>query len=365
MGNQARTGAFGERIRDTPDLRFAEDVSRGLAQGRAVPAEDVARAGAAFVDRLWADPRGEGRVREGLEILLDKSPDPTARAGLVGELIAAGPRAERLLDRLTRSQGREALREFLDPAEIDALHELSRRSPAERLARVAAMLGDESTNDGHRHPVPPRDGPDREPAALPERKVAVAARREVAAGGPDPDGDSDGDANDGREAVANPAARLGDMSQPEEARVREALRLGKAAIRSLADLARDPAHREVAEAALVALGRDPELAHDVRESAIRMEQDPDTRVLGEFIRRTVEGTLMDDPAGRHLSRRAGVGEGWLNRALSNCDPPSILMAGAGREEMVIPMAFRRLAEMRLRRVARASTPSSGGAAAGV
>jgi|GEM_PF-6646145 len=101
MGNQARIGGFGERIHDTHDLRFAKDVSHRLALGRAVPAADVTRAGTAFVDRLWADARGEGQVREGLATLLDRTPDPTARAGLVGELIAAGPRAATLLDRLT------------------------------------------------------------------------------------------------------------------------------------------------------------------------------------------------------------------------------------------------------------------------
>src|SRR5205823_2108002 len=114
-----------------------------------------------------------------------------------------------------------------------------------------------------------------------------------------------------REAIADPAARLGDRSRSEETRVSDALRLGRAAVRPLVDLARDPAHREVAAAALIALGNDPTVARDVRESAIRMEHDPDTRALGEWIRRTVEGTSKDDPDGRHLSRRAGVGEDWL------------------------------------------------------
>jgi len=257
---------------------------------------------------------------------------------------------------------------ILKPAEVDVLPKLLRLSPAERLAKLADMLAEESREDGHHPPMPPRDEPQRDPAALSKRDVAPPSRSDIQAGGrgPDPHRGLDGDGeNGGRDAVADPAARLRDMSQPEEARVRAALQLGGAAIPSLVDLARDPAHREVAVAALIALGNDSAVERDVRKSAIQMEHDLDTRALGEFLRRTIEETSMDGPDGRRLSRRAEVDEGWLNRALNNCDPPSILMAGAGREAIAIPMLVRRLTELRSRPVARTGAPTSGRAATGV
>lgn len=87
------TGSITDTMSDSTEVRHAEAIVGELARGNRVAPEAVSVARDALVDRLWGGPQDvEGRVREGLTTLFERTPDSTDQAALLGDIVAAGPR---------------------------------------------------------------------------------------------------------------------------------------------------------------------------------------------------------------------------------------------------------------------------------
>jgi hypothetical protein len=339
MGHDNRVGVIGDRSGESARIHDAEATAGDLMRGKSVAPAALTRAADAFLAQLHGGPpTAENRAAEGLSHLFEKTPDAVMRAGWLGELTAAGPRAIQAFDRISALEARAGLSDFLAPEEVSALRAALHRPSTERLELIAGWLQREASRESEpRSPVPLAPVHHHEAALPPRRASADDIRSENP-----PTGGGDGPGE-------GPEVALDDPIAPEEVRLNEVLRLGPAAVPTLGKLMSNaPLQREFAAEALIHLGRshDRQAAGHVEDLAKKMTFDHDLRPYAEMILSDLHGGPHKAPAGPAPAHRGATADSWLSRVLDRCDSPSILKAAAGREAMAIRMSLRKLAVLR-------------------
>ena len=136
---------------DQARLGHASQVVSDLASGRSVAPEAVSHAADTLVDSLWSGEASRtGVAVSSLPVILAALPGAEDQAALIGEIVAAGPRALPIWDQIGRLDRPPALAGVLTPNELGALREGMSRPPGERLRMVADMLRGEVSTDSSR-----------------------------------------------------------------------------------------------------------------------------------------------------------------------------------------------------------------------
>jgi len=334
MGTAKISDSLSGHPTDDPGWRAARAVVDDLAAGREVAAMARDAAQGEMLARVRSDTVGpDSLARDGLVTLFGRAATPADRATLTGEIIVSGPRARDVLGAIS-ARHEPLLRDFLSTEEIVVLPDLVGMTVEQQLARLAEWLQRDAEQAG-KAPPEPRRGEWRDiwrRALLPRRPEDQLL-------------EDDGEPPAAPPPPPPPEDVIADVTLPEELRAEAALALGSAAVPLLRTAAKNPAEREFVVSTLVRLGRLPEARQTVREAAVRMGFDGESRAVSDAVR-----GALGDAVPRPEQGREG---GWLRRALADCSAPNILAAAAGRERMVIPLLLSRKAELRTQRSASA------------
>jgi len=324
---------------DLSALYTARAVLDDLAGGKSVSQDALDQAREIYVEFLWEKGSvADKTIRDGLLSLYEHEKDPAGKSFIIGELVAAGPRGTAVLEEIMRKESSTEL----TPEELRLLRELQDKPPAQRLEKIAALLEEEAKRN-----VPPEapepfgdDYPRDDRLILMPQREPIYIKEDTPIGGAPPE--LGGAEND----LSNP-------NLPPEQRLQVAEELGTGAVPILSKmlLGNDPKEKEFAGVALIHLskGSAKRLVH---ESMRRLEVQPQARRSAEHVRHQVENSGDAVDADMHARSRAKSGgnyDGWLRRAFSQCDAPSILKAAAGREVLAIPIGIRQIHEMRARK----------------
>jgi len=318
----------------------ADALLDDLAGGKTVSGEQMEAARDTLLDMLWLDrPATRGTAEHGLLTIYAKSSDPGDRAQMVGELYAAGPRGESLLDRLLDRPLDEEPSTNLTRDDLTAMRDTAKLPIRERLAYIADRLAAESGRGEQPERTPPEPESPHD-AVLPRRQAQTEARgRTHSSDGTPPDGEA--------------LAELQDPNVPNEKRHQRAMELGRRAVPVLGEmLVRDDGQREFALATLVRLGDAAHAARAVHHEMQRIEMldSGGGRRSAELVRHAIEnGEEQFDARARERIRGAAVADSWLKSTLDLCDKPNILRAAGGRESLAIALAVRKLHELRAAR----------------
>jgi hypothetical protein len=317
-------------------LRDADETARNLAAGKAVSTEARARARDAFLDQLWRNSPGtQEAAQRGLLEIYEHSHNEQERSGLIGELVAAGNPAKELLEKIVKTEPSLAWLLPLLPLPL-----------SEKLTRIAYFLASEAGE------VPGESDPGSDSPTAPSSNFprVVFDRPEESQHDKKPDRDDGGPKiGDGppelERTLLNP-----DLDQPT--RLDAAMRMGDASVPVLASLLTHPdeGEREFAMVAMSHLGKADATWRQVHTALQRFEMQTGHRRFAESILEGIEAARHPEAAETGARKRpksaAGAPDGWLRRALRDCDAPSILQASAGREAFAITLAVKRYAELR-------------------
>ena len=318
------------------DRHHAEAVLDDLAHGVAVSLDDRARAEDTLVELLWSGQAGDvQRASRGLEALSDGA-SPEDRMRLFGEIVASGERALPSFDRLAATGTLP-----LSPKETAQLRAtVESGSPEARLQVLAELLSPPSDEGSPGHETP-----------VGHRQEMLVPRSPT---DPAPQARSAGTGEGGRPKHDDPGWTVEDLwggnRSPAE-RIAIASALSEAAVPHLLAELGSAERGELAAVLLLHLAKTPRLQKLIHDSVRQIEADDrGLRDRAELIGRKIEqdalGLPGDDPGVRSRIRNADLGTSVLERALSLCDRPSLLLAAAGREVAAIPLAMVRLGTLR-------------------
>lgn len=334
---------------DLATLRHAQSIVQDVMDGKRIRPEMIDQARETFIEMIWnGQPTTESASRRGLLILYAKSPDPSDKAELIGELFAAGKRGQSILEEILRVDSSTKL----TADELQALRNSMHLPLQDRLKLVLRLMSEEMAVQGRTDGsnLPDNDLPFGSDKAILPPRLDTLKDEEItdSAGGPPDDLETLTQTKEGAKAI------LMDPGRSFEVRHKAAMALGREAVPFLGQqlLNENATQREFAVAALINLGKTRDAARTVHETMQRYETVLDTRRAAEFVQKTMESEIRGenyDPLARERAKSAGIADGWLRRSMADCDSPNILKAAAGREAIAIPMGIRLLHEMRTAR----------------
>jgi len=321
---------------DSAALHIANDVLDHLSLGREISPDAIGSAREAILDRVRMGQGAlEPRHVAGLTTLFARAANDLDRGGLIGELIAVGPRAGPVIESALGEHS-DLVGRILKPSEAGSLRHLLGLPIEERLAHVAGWLEGETKKSNPSRDAPsPKIPDDISGDAVLSRRREEEDRLESAETPPE-------------SSSAPPQDVLCDLSLPEEQRGEAALSMGTAALPLLRGLAQDKAQQEFVISTLVRLGRAQGSRQATLEAAGRMHLSPqrDVRAVGAQVMRSLEGETSPRTDKASSGQIEAPQEGWLGRALRQCSASNILAAAAGREAMAIPLVILKLSELR-------------------
>jgi hypothetical protein len=321
---------------DRNALRDADEITRNLAAGKPVSVDALARARDAYLDQLWkSSPGTHEAAQRGLLQIYENTRDEQERSTLIGDLVAAGVPAQATLEKILPADPKLAWLLSILPLPL-----------SEKLTRIVSFLASEAgersqeSDPGSDDPVAPHSDP---------RWVQYGRTEESQ------DDKTSGRADAGPKVDDGPPELESIVRDPvldQATRLDAAMTMGASAVPILASLLAhaDPGEREFAMVAMTHLGKTDAAWRSVRMTLQSLELQPRHRGSAELVRQGIEAARHPDGAEAGPRRRqkdaASAPDGWLRRALRDCDAPSILQASAGREAFAITLVMRRYAEIR-------------------
>jgi len=345
------------KMADMARMCQAIETATQMEAGKPVSPKARAQATEVLLELLYTMTGMGANISHALVVLCRSSKDVVEQAELFGEFVAAGERGQLVLDQLTEQTLPEPIRAYFRADELTSLQESLTQPPHERLAVIAEMLDHEQSQTSSPPPTRPEEPTERPEEHAPQpRPPTIESKdedRDSSGTGPDPEKPISSVGQNSVPQAVETAVALRDSNMLEEARLDAALSVGKSAVPELAGMLQaSPNDQEFACAALVHLGRTNEAAaRSVLNHMRQLESDPNLRPIAELIRSQVEddSNQTADLAARHRAKDAKIADGWLRRAIDNCDRPNILKAAAGRDVLAIPLALKRLVAMRASR----------------
>jgi len=199
------------------EISHAVRLTGELAAGKDLAPEEVNRITESLISETWGGTAGKSAAVPGALATVYACARTAADQGeLLGELIAAGPRAQPVLDRIVREAAGTRIAQVLDLGELRSLLESVCLSPKGRVERVATLLASGRTQG---EPVENPDSDLSKPSeGLDDRRRAQTRRRD----GANSDLEGGSSLPSAKGATTAPARAKAPSRFPEEARLRAA-----------------------------------------------------------------------------------------------------------------------------------------------